>query len=75
MDERIRRRADLQRLAAGYPVTVMDFDPVFVTVARAAIAGVLGLALLLVFREKRPARSDLVSLAIVRSVSLWVSRC
>jgi drug/metabolite transporter (DMT)-like permease len=44
---------------------VMDFDPVFLTVARAAIAGVLGLALLLVFREKRPARGDLVSLVIV----------
>jgi drug/metabolite transporter (DMT)-like permease len=46
-------------------VAVMDFDPVFLTVARAAIAGLLGLALLLLFREKRPARSDLVSLAIV----------
>lgn len=46
-------------------VAVMDFDPVFLTAARAVIAGVLGLALLSVFREKRPARSDLVSLAIV----------
>jgi drug/metabolite transporter (DMT)-like permease len=43
----------------------MDFDPVFLTVARAAIAGLLGLALLLMFREKRPARGDLASLAIV----------
>ncbi|MBB5051964.1 drug/metabolite transporter (DMT)-like permease [Afipia massiliensis] len=46
-------------------VAVMDFDPVFLTVARAAIAGVMGLALLLMFHEKRPARSDLVSLVIV----------
>ncbi len=46
-------------------VAVMDFDPVFLTVARAAIAGLLGLALLLVFREKLPARGDLVSLIIV----------
>jgi drug/metabolite transporter (DMT)-like permease len=46
-------------------VAVMDFDPVFLTVARAAIAGLLGLALLLLFRERRPARSDLASLAIV----------
>jgi drug/metabolite transporter (DMT)-like permease len=46
-------------------VAVMDFDPVFLTVARAAIAGLLGLPLLLVFREKRPARGDLVSLVIV----------
>jgi drug/metabolite transporter (DMT)-like permease len=44
---------------------VMDFDPLFLTVARAAIAGVLGLALLLIFREKRPERRDLWSLAIV----------
>ncbi len=46
-------------------VAVMDFDPVFLTVARAAIAGLMALALLLLFREKRPARSDLVSLVVV----------
>lgn len=44
---------------------VMQFDPVFLTVARAAIAGLLALLLLLAFREKRPARADLVPLAIV----------
>jgi drug/metabolite transporter (DMT)-like permease len=46
-------------------VAVMDFDPVFLTVARAAIAGLVGLALLLLYRVQRPAREDLVSLAIV----------
>ncbi len=46
-------------------LAVMEFDPVFLTVVRAAIAGIVGLALLLAFREKRPARSDLVSLFIV----------
>ncbi|BAB48580.1 mll1137 [Mesorhizobium japonicum MAFF 303099] len=46
-------------------VAVMDFDPTFVTSARAAIAGLLGLAMLLLFREKRPDRGDLVSLVIV----------
>lgn len=46
-------------------VAVMDFDPVFLTAARAAIAGLLGLALLLVFRQKYPARGDMVPLAIV----------
>jgi drug/metabolite transporter (DMT)-like permease len=46
-------------------VAVMEFDAVFLTVARAAIAGVLGLALLLAYRVQRPAREDLVSLAIV----------
>ena len=44
---------------------VMQLDPVFLTVARAAIAGILALGLLLAFREKRPARSDIGSLAVV----------
>src|SRR6266851_8340679 len=46
-------------------VAVMQFDPVFLTVARAAIAGVLALCLLFAFKEKRPSHSDIVSLAIV----------
>lgn len=46
-------------------VAVMQLDPVFLTVARASIAGALAVALLLMFREKRPSRSDLFSLAIV----------
>lgn len=44
---------------------VADFDPVFLTVARASIAAVLALTLLMVFRQKRPARDDLVSLMVV----------
>ncbi|SDN85590.1 DMT family transporter [Phyllobacterium sp. OV277] len=46
-------------------VAVADFDPVFLTVARATIAGLLGLAMLLAFREKRPAKADLMSLFVV----------
>ncbi|RAZ77551.1 DMT family transporter [Mesorhizobium atlanticum] len=46
-------------------VAVMDFDPTFLTAARAAIAGLLGIAMLLLFREKRPERGDLISLAVV----------
>ncbi|SCX06975.1 carboxylate/amino acid/amine transporter [Agrobacterium sp. DSM 25558] len=46
-------------------LAVTGFDPVFLTLARASIAGLLGLALLAVFRQKQPARADLVSLAIV----------
>lgn len=46
-------------------VAVMQFDPVFLTVARAAIAGILALALLVVFKQKRPTRQDLVSLVVV----------
>ena len=46
-------------------VAVLQLDPVFVTTARAAIAGLLGLILLLAFRQPRPARSDLLSLLIV----------
>ena len=46
-------------------VAVLEFNPVFLTVARASIAGVLALCLLLLFREKRPARSQLLSLVVV----------
>ncbi len=46
-------------------VAVADFDPVFLTNARAAIAGVLALALLVLLPQKRPDRSDLVPLFIV----------
>jgi len=46
-------------------IAVADFDPLFLTVARAVIAGLLALGLLLVFRQRRPGRGDLVSLAIV----------
>ena len=44
---------------------VMTFDPLFLTSARATIAGGLGLALLLLLRQRRPVRGDLVSLALV----------
>ncbi|CAN7168812.1 DMT family transporter [Rhizobium sp. LjRoot98] len=46
-------------------VAVMQLDPVFLTVARAAIAGVLALCLLVVFRQKRPSRNDIISLIVV----------
>lgn len=46
-------------------VAVLEFDPVFLTVVRAAIAGVLALCLLLLFKEQRPARQQLLSLIIV----------
>ncbi len=46
-------------------LAVTGFDPVFLTVARAAIAGGLALALLLLLRQKRPASGDLLSLTVV----------
>ncbi|MDH7802592.1 MULTISPECIES: DMT family transporter [unclassified Rhizobium] len=46
-------------------IAVTGFDPVFLTLARASIAGILALALLFLFRQKRPARDDLTSLFIV----------
>lgn len=46
-------------------VAVLEFDPVFLTVARATIAALLGLCLLWRFKEKRPARSQLMPLVIV----------
>lgn len=46
-------------------LAVTEFDPLFLTVCRAAIAGVLAGALLLIFRQKRPVKSDLVPLFVV----------
>ena len=44
---------------------VADFDPIFLTVARAGIAGLVALVLLLALRQKRPSRGDVGSLAVV----------
>jgi len=46
-------------------VAVLQFDPIFLTVARATIAGALALVMLLVFRQKRPSRAQLVPLLVV----------
>ena len=46
-------------------VAVTELDPVFLTVARAAIAGLVALGLLLAFKVPRPGRDDVVPLAIV----------
>lgn len=54
--------------AGSLPATraaVMDFDPTFLTCARATIAAVLGLALLLAFRQRRPALAELPTLVRV----------
>jgi drug/metabolite transporter (DMT)-like permease len=44
---------------------LMGFDPVFLTFARAVLAGAMGLALLLIFRQPRPVPRELLSLAVV----------
>lgn len=46
-------------------VAVADFDPVFLTAARASIAGLLAAAVLIALRQKRPERADLVPFLIV----------
>ncbi len=46
-------------------MAVLQIDPLFLTVLRATIAGLLGSALLLLFREKLPKKSELFSLALV----------
>ncbi len=53
--------------AGSLPATraaVIDFDPTFLTGARATIAALLGLTLLLVLRQRRPGLEDLPSLAL-----------
>ena len=46
-------------------VAVTQFDPVFLTVARAAIAGILALVLLILLKQKRPSPSEIASLLVV----------
>lgn len=46
-------------------IAVADLPPVFLTSARAAIAALLGAVFLLALRQARPARSDVVPLAVV----------
>ncbi len=46
-------------------LAVMEFDPVFLTMARAAIAALLGVLVLRLFKEKRPARNQWAPLAVV----------
>lgn len=54
--------------SASLPATriaVLELDPLFVTTARAAIAGLAGLAVLASFREKLPGRWSLLPLLVV----------
>ncbi|AMT89603.1 MULTISPECIES: DMT family transporter [Pseudomonas] len=46
-------------------LAVLEFDPVFLTVVRAAIAGALAVGLLLLFKQQRPSRHQWLSLVIV----------
>ncbi|MGB3045848.1 MAG: DMT family transporter [Xanthobacteraceae bacterium] len=46
-------------------VAVADFSPLFLTSVRAVIAAVLGAGLLVLLRQARPKREDILSLAIV----------
>jgi drug/metabolite transporter (DMT)-like permease len=46
-------------------LAVMDMSPIFVTVARATIASLLALMVLVAFKEKRPSPKHLFSLLIV----------
>ncbi|MFE1602536.1 DMT family transporter [Methylobacterium sp. ID0610] len=54
--------------AGSLPATrlaVIDLDPFFLTLARAAIAGLAALLLLMAYRQPRPERRDLGALALV----------
>lgn len=46
-------------------IAVQEFDPAFLTVARATIAGILALSLLILLKNKRPERSQFYPLLIV----------
>ncbi|SEW16660.1 Permease of the drug/metabolite transporter (DMT) superfamily [Chryseobacterium wanjuense] len=46
-------------------LAVTEMNPIFVTIARAGIAGVLALFVLLIYKEKRPAKDQIFSLVLV----------
>lgn len=46
-------------------LAVMEMSPIFATIARAVIAGILALSVLLIYKEKRPAKNQLFPLALV----------
>ena len=46
-------------------VAVLEFDPVFLTVARATIAGLIALLLLLLLRQRWPSGREVTSLVVV----------
>lgn len=46
-------------------IAVLEFDPMFLTLTRASIAGILALIVLLLFNEKRPERKHILPLTIV----------
>ncbi|MHA7610394.1 DMT family transporter [Elizabethkingia meningoseptica] len=46
-------------------VAVMEMSPYFVSTARASIAGVLALAVLIIFKEKLPAKQQIIPLMLV----------
>ena len=46
-------------------LAVMEMDPIFATIARAVIAGILALSVLLIYQEKRPEKKQLFSLVLV----------
>lgn len=46
-------------------LAVMEMSPIFATIARAVIAGILALSVLLIYKEKRPANNQLFPLALV----------
>ena len=54
--------------SGGLPATklaVMEMSPIFVTIVRAAVAGVLALVVLWLGKEKRPVKKDLIPLLLV----------
>lgn len=46
-------------------LAVMEMSPIFVTIARAAIAGILALSVLMIYKEKRPEKNQVFPLLLV----------
>ncbi|GEN70727.1 DMT family transporter [Chryseobacterium lathyri] len=46
-------------------LAVMEMSPIFVTIARAAIAGILALSVLMIYKEQRPEKNQIFPLLLV----------
>lgn len=46
-------------------IAVLEMDPFFLTAARAAIAGILSICILIAYKERRPTKTEMQSLLIV----------
>lgn len=75
LDQWLHRSRDLQRIVAGDAAGGSAIRSCISHGGRAAIAGIIGLGLLLLFQERRPDRGDIAPLIVVALGILKYLRC